>query len=210
MHRQPTEMATEDRKLVFSGQYYEAWKAQLMSGLIAHDDMHELISAEPSAIEVQVLTLPAQSLTSEHHKYLRRQEGAKAYVFNRLTLPIIDMVRRCRTIREVLRKLDDEFRTCSYALESMARRNFYSIRYQDYNDMHQFLSKYQHYADCLADAGHRITEYEQMRQLIVALPKEYDVTVLNYHMYARDAGQSYQTLNVCYWMPTNETSTTSD
>lgn len=70
MHRQTSNMATDDRKLVFSGEYYEAWKAQLMSGLIANNEMHELISAKPLQLEVQVLTLPAQMLTSEHQKYL--------------------------------------------------------------------------------------------------------------------------------------------
>lgn len=165
-----------------------------MSGLIANDEMHDLIAAQPSQLEVQVLTLPAQMFTDEHREYLRRQEGAKAYVFNRLTLPIIDTVRRCRTVREVLRKLDDEFRTCSYAMESMARRNFYSLRYQDYNDMHQFLAKFQHYADCLMDAGHTITDHEKLQQLISALPKEYDVTVLNYHVFSRETGQSYNGL----------------
>lgn len=83
---------------------------------------------------------------------------------------------------EVLRKLDDEFCTCLYALESVARQNFYSIRYQGFNDMHQFLAKF-HYANRLTDVGHCISDHEKMQQLIATLPKEYNITVLNYHVY---------------------------
>lgn len=194
MHRQTDDMSSDERKLVFSGQYYEAWRAQLIWGIIANDALHEMISNEVSAIELQYITLPPQQFTEEHHAYLRKQEAAKSYVFNRLTLPIIESVRRCRTIREVMKKLDDTYRPHSHAIEAMARRNFYSLRYLDVKDMHAFIAKFEGYADTLSDAGHHISEHERIQQLIASLTKEFDVTVLNYHMYAKDHGPSFQGL----------------
>lgn len=194
MHRNSNDMSADDRKLVFSGQYYEAWRAQLLSGIISNDAIHDLVSGQVTTIEQEYLTLHPLMYTDAHHEYLRRQELAKSYVFNRLTLPIIESVRRCRTVREVLKKLDDNYRSHSFAVEAMARRNFYSLRYQDVNDMHTFISRFEHYADTLSDAGHFISDTERVQQLISALTKEFDVTVLNYHMYAKDFGPSFQGL----------------
>lgn len=187
-------MSADERKLIFSGQYYEAWRAQLISSIIANDALHDTISNEVSNVELQYITLPPAQFTEVHHEYLRKQEAAKSFVFNRLTLPIIETVRRCRTIREVMKKLDDAYRPHSFAIEGMARRNFYSLRYQDVNDMHVFLAKFENYADTLSDAGHHISEHERIQQLISAMTKEFDVTVLNYHMFAKEHGPSFQGL----------------
>lgn len=166
----------------------------MVSGIMANDAIHDTLSPEPSEVELEVVEFHPDEYQQKHRKYLRKQEAAKTYVFSRLTLPIIDSVRRCITVRQILETLDDEYRMQSQAVESMARRKFYSMRYVDFNDMHEFLAKYQHYADQLLDAGVYLSTREKVQQLKLALPREYEVTIMEYNLYAKDHGMSFNVL----------------
>lgn len=185
---------SDEKKLIFNGDYYEAWRAHIVSGILAQEGTYDTLSDPPAQLEVEFLDLSLDEYAARHHKYFRKQETAKSFVFNRLTLPILNSVRRCKTVRQVIAHLDNEYRPRSSAAEAMARRNFYSLRYIDGNDMVRYLKKFQECADKLIDAGHQITDREKIQQLISSLSRDYDVAVTNYQLYVRDYGQSYETL----------------
>lgn len=185
---------SDEKKLIFSGEYYEAWRAHIVSGVIAQEGIYETLSDPPTPQEIDFLDTDPENYVAKHHRYLRKQEAAKSFVFNRLTLPILNTVRRCKTVRQVINRLDNEYRPKSDAAEAMARRNFYSLRYVDGNDMARYIKKFQECADKLMDAGHNITDREKIQQFISSLSRDYDVAVTNYQIHARDFGPSFETL----------------
>lgn len=118
-------MATEERRTIFDGkQYYEAWRAQIVSGIGAEDEWQSLLASPPTQVENEAFELNPEQFAQRHRTHIRRQEAAKSYIFARLTLQVMNLVRRARTVREVLRILDDEYRPRSDAAASMARRRF--------------------------------------------------------------------------------------
>lgn len=186
--------SVDDKKIVFSGTYYEAWRAHIISGISAQENTYETIAETISPLEAEFMELDPMNYQARHRRYLRRQEAAKSFIFNRLTLPIINTIRRCQTVCQILRKLDDEYRTQSTAAEASARRNFYGLHFDDGGDLKKYLLKFENYADRLLDSGHFISETEKTSQLISSLTKDYDIAITNYHIYRREFGQSYETL----------------
>lgn len=184
----------DDKKIVFSGTYYEAWRAHIISGIRAQENIYETIADDMTPIEAELLEIPPEEHQARHRRFLRKQEAAKSFVFNRLTLPLINNVRRCVTVRQVLQKLDAEYRTQSNAAEASARRAFYGLRFEDGGDMKKYLNKFQGAADRLLDSGYFISETEKINQLISSVTKDYDVAITNYQLYRRDFGQSFETL----------------
>ena len=133
-------MTTEDRKVIFDGkQYYEAWRAQIVSGIGAQDELQSLIASPPTQVETEYVEFDPEQYAQRHRTHMRRQEAAKSYVYARLTLQVLNSVRRARTVREVLTILDDEYRPRSDAAASMARRRFYGERFRVGGDMVKYL-----------------------------------------------------------------------
>lgn len=107
---------------------------------------------------------------------------------------VMNTIRRCTTVRQILAKLDDEYRPKSHAAATMARRKFYSMRVTENEDIAKYIRKFEECSDHLIDAGHPITDIEKIQQLIASLTKEYDIAVTNYYAHVRQHGESFQTL----------------
>lgn len=96
--------------IIFEGTHYEAWRVYVTMGIRANNDFESLLSA--SDVEEAYIASKFQELCSsgiDLDSYRRRQEAAKNYIFSHLSLPIIDKVRRCKTLRQVFDKLDTEY-----------------------------------------------------------------------------------------------------
>lgn len=182
-----------ENRIVFDGKYYEAWRMHIVSGIIAQETLTDLLELTP--YETIFLNTDPAEYSAAQKKYLVRQEKAKSFIFNRLTLPILNQVRRCATVYEILQKLDNEYRLQSSAAESMARRAFYGMRFIDGNNMHQYLKVFRDTADQLRDAGSNISDREEIKQLIASLSSTYDVAITNYEIFvANNKSHSYERL----------------
>lgn len=179
---------------VFDGSYYEAWRAQIIATLSSDEEYADTIAPIPTPLELETIALQPSAYQAKHRRFFRRQEAAKAYIFNRLSLPIVNLVRRCYMARDVLETLDEEYRQTSAAAESMARRKFYGMRYVDGDDMGKFLRAFEESADRLRDSGILVTETEKINQLTAALTKDYDIAVTKYQMYVLENHHSFHVL----------------
>lgn len=109
-------------------------------------------------------------------------------------MSVMNTIRRCTTVRQILTKLDDEYRPKSHAATTMARRKFYSMRVTETEDIAKYIRRFEECSDQLIDAGHMITDIEKIQQLIASLTKDYDIAVTNYYAHVRQHGESFQTL----------------
>lgn len=196
--RQKPTMATSDEmkemKIIFNGQYYEAWKTHIESSFIASNDLADLIQTPMGPFEAEFTEMKPKDYKSAHQKYLKRQEKGKSFIYTRVTLPILNTIRRCKTVRQILEKLDQEYRPNSAAAELLARKRFYSLQFHDGGDMEAYLRIFHDNADMLRDAGNDLSEKEEIQQLMASLSPYYDIAITNYNMYTMKNGHSMQML----------------
>ena len=145
-------------------------------------------------MEVEFMTREPHEYTNANRKYLRRQESGKGIIFARVTPRILNTIHRSKTVRQVLQKLDAEFRPRSKAAATMARKRFYSFPFKAGSNMHTYLRLFQDNADQFRDSGQELPVDEEVEQLIASLPSDYNTAVIEYRMYAADNGTSLQTL----------------
>lgn len=186
--------SSDENKIIFSGQYYEAWRTYIASSFITDPDLDDLIEGGPSATEAEFLERKPNAYEQRHLNHRYRQEKGKSFIYARVTLPILNTIRRCKTVRHIIEKLDQEYRPRSSAAELLARKRFYGLRFNDGGDMEAYLRIIQDNADMLRDAGHELSERKETQQLMASLSAHYDIAVTNYHLYTLTHGSSLEML----------------
>ena len=144
-----------------------------------------------SADEAKYLQMNDTEHYTELADYSMQQDRAQAILADRLDFAYVRKIRQCTTIRLMIAKLDQEFRTTT-DIGIITKRNAYlSMKFNEGGDLKRYVDIHENWAQAYEEAGGEILEKDRVMNLHSSLPEKYD-HILNYYRLSPDA-KTYDT-----------------
>ena len=174
IHLTKMSASTDQKKIqfpdmIFNGTNFPSWRSRIQNILIREGYLELLTKTADENKFVK-----NQNRMKNNPEYMIKQENAKGIIFDHLATKYFDKVSSCITVREVLEKLDLQFKSTSKIGLIIARQEFYSLKFSPKGDMMKFLEIFDVKAQEFIDAGGSLDEEEKVHQLASALPFQYD------------------------------------
>lgn len=83
----------------------------------------------------------------------------------------------CEFAHEIVAKLDQLYACNDLATKQLLRQQWQSLRYVFDDDIHEFLCRFDGLVTDLQSAGCQLSDEEIVSQLLISMPREYNVTV---------------------------------
>jgi len=120
-----------------------------------------------------------------------RQDTTQAILADRLDIIYIFQIRTCQTIKQMLEKLDGEFKISTEVGLITARKKYLNLTYNIGRDMRKYIAVHKARADEYEKAGGTISDEDRVLNLHSSLPAKYD-HIFNYYRLSTDA-KNYET-----------------
>lgn len=173
---------------IFSGRDYEEWRARLTTAL-AKEGVRRVL--RDSNEEKQFRQLSAADREEKMEEFVDRQEIAKSVLYERLDNVQLRKIRNCVTVRDMVEKLDKEYRVNSKVGLITARDNFQTLRYDGRGDLRKYLDNFESNALKFLEAGGELNDDNKVQQLSLSVPTEYD-SVLDWYEMQDKKKQTYE------------------
>jgi len=134
--------------LVFKGTKYGPWR-QRIQNLLIREGYLDLLSENKA--ETEYINDP--QCETKQAELLLRQEKAKGLIFDNLDTRQFEKVSGCITVRQVLEKLDSEFKVTSQIGLITAREEYHSFKFNLKGEMSKFLEIFDSKCQNFIDAG---------------------------------------------------------
>lgn len=165
---------------LFDGENYDAWRTLILS-LISANGLYDLIIDTKKQMIYSALD-PSMRFTGQYREYYQKQERAKFLIFERVTPKIIDFTKDCATVGEIIKRLDDRYKTISTAQYMKAIGELQNIQFYPNGSMKIFLNKYQDILLKIKNSGQVMDDRQNIDFLIAKLPAEYHSVVLEFRL----------------------------
>ena len=184
--------ALRDQKtteLVFHGKNYTKWRWCFEKAL-GEKGLRSLLF--PSEDENAYIKLSNEQRYAKMRDYAMEQDTAQAILAERLDISYVRRIRSCSTIREMIEKLDREFKSKTDISLISVRKKYLDMRYGEGGDMKIYIAYHEAKADDYEEAGGQISDNEQVMNLHASLPAHFD-HILNYYRLSPEETRNYET-----------------
>ena len=174
--------------IIFSGRNYEEWRYRLVLALHKEGVGSIITNVED---EKNYVECEAATRAETHADYHNLQIRGQLIIADRLQDSVPSRIRTCVTVKQIIHKLDTEYRSTSAIGLINAKDDYTHLRYSIEGDLTKYLKIHESKAQDVIEAGEALSDRSRVYQLHASLPVDFDA-VLDWYEDQDPERQTYE------------------